>query len=61
MRSHSFRISYVTRILRHSSIDRAQKFVGHKDVRSTQSYSRYEVGDAESLAVLNAAFDSDAL
>lgn len=29
--SHSFRISYVTRILKYSSIDRAQSFVGHRN------------------------------
>jgi integrase len=45
LKSHSFRISYVTRILKHSSIDRAKRFVGHKDIRSTEAYNRYQIGD----------------
>lgn len=55
--SHSFRISYITRILGHSSVDRAQKFVGHKDIRSTMTYSQYQVGDKKSLDILDTAFE----
>lgn len=55
--SHSFRISFVNRIIKISSIDRAQKFVGHKDIRSTESYNRYQIGDKESLNVLNKSFE----
>lgn len=59
LKSHSFRISFVTRILRHSSVDRAQSFIGHKDIRSTMAYSRYKVGDKKSLQVLDKAFESE--
>ncbi len=54
--SHSFRIGYVTQILRHSSVDRAQAFVGHKDIRSTMRYNRYLHGTEEDLKILNLAF-----
>lgn len=56
--SHSFRIGYVTRILKHTSVDRAQAFVGHKDIRSTMRYNRYLHGSSDDLKKLNEAFDS---
>jgi transposase InsO family protein/integrase len=57
--SHSFRISFINRIIKTSSIDRAQKFVGHKDIRSTESYNRYQIGDKESLNILNKSFEDE--
>lgn len=57
IKSHSFRINYVTNILKHSSVDRAQQFVGHKDIRSTIAYSRYQIGDQESLDILEKSFE----
>lgn len=59
--SHSFKISYVTRILKHSSIERAQRFVGHKDLRSTQAYNRYQMGDEESFSILERSYQSNDL
>lgn len=56
IKSHSFRIGYVTQILRHSSVDRAQAFVGHKDIRSTMRYNTYFHGTEEDLKILNRAF-----
>ena len=56
--SHSFRISFVNRIIKHSNIDIAQKFIGHKDIRSTEFYNRYQIGDQESLNVLNKSFEA---
>lgn len=61
IKSHSFRISYVTRILKHSSIDRAQNFVGHKDLRSTQAYNRYNISNEESLNILARSYGSNDL
>lgn len=54
--SHSFRIGYVTKILKHTSVDRAQAFVGHKDIRSTMKYNRYLHGSSEDLKSLNKSF-----
>lgn len=58
IKSHSFRISYVTKILKYSSVDRAQAFVGHKDIRSTMHYNRYLHGSTEDLKKLNEAFNA---
>jgi hypothetical protein len=57
--SHSFRIAFINKIIKYSSIDRAQLFVGHKDIYSTESYSRYELGDKKSLNILNKFFESN--
>ena len=54
--SHSFRIGYMTKILEHSSVDPAQSFVGHKDIRSAMVYSRYDVADKKALQVLDKCF-----
>ena len=59
LKSHNFRIGYVTRILKHSSVDKAKAFVGHKDIRSTMAYNRYQIGDPNSLNVLADAFNDD--
>lgn len=57
LKSHSFRIGYITKILEHLSVDRAQSFVGHKDIRSTMVYNRYKVSDEKSLQLLEKCFE----
>lgn len=41
LKSHSFRIHFVTQPLKHSTTQQAQELVGHKDIRITIKYNRH--------------------
>ena len=53
LKSHSFRINYVSSMLPHSSVQDAQQIIGHKDVRSTMAYARYELKESNKLKILS--------
>jgi hypothetical protein len=46
--SHSFRVNYITSLLRSTPIERVSKIIGHADIRTTCRYDRYII-DEESL------------
>lgn len=41
IRSHSFRVAFVSNALKHTSAHKTQKLIGHADIRSTMKYSRF--------------------
>lgn len=63
LKSHSFRINYITAILPHATAQDVQTMVGHKDIRSTMAYSRYQLLEKDKKKILEKAFketkDSD--
>nr|NP_689349.1 putative integrase/recombinase protein [Chaetosphaeridium globosum]AAM96636.1 putative integrase/recombinase protein [Chaetosphaeridium globosum] len=40
--SHSFRINYITNLLKVMKIERVQQIIGHKSVNTTAKYDRYQ-------------------
>lgn len=59
LKSQSFRINYVTAILPHATVQDVQIMVGHKDIRSTIAYSRYQLKDKTRTNILQKGFDED--
>lgn len=53
VRSHSFRISYVTHLLNFYPIHAVSKIINHSSVAVTERYSRYQIDDAELRSKLN--------
>ena len=54
--SHSFRINYITRLLRMVPIQRVRKIVGHQDIKTTDRcdrciISREEIGEVVDVAL----------
>lgn len=41
IKSHSFRVGYITNLLKRAPVQHASVIVGHKDLRSTMKYNRY--------------------
>lgn len=41
LKSHSFRVGYITHLLQHAPVQHAACIVGHQDIRSTLAYNRY--------------------
>lgn len=39
--SHSFRVNYITEILKQIPVHKAAHFIGHKNIQSTLKYNRY--------------------
>lgn len=55
--THSFRVAYVTSLLKHTNAQNAQQMIGHGDIRSTMKYSRYILDVARQDEILNLMFD----
>ncbi|BEI31816.1 hypothetical protein BSKO_mt0068 (mitochondrion) [Bryopsis sp. KO-2023] len=41
LKSHSFRVGYITHLLKHAPVQHAATTVGHVDIRSTLAYNRF--------------------
>lgn len=55
--SHSFRINFVTDLLRHEVPTHVtQELIGHTDIRSTMSYKRYTTTDEDKIRNLSKPF-----
>lgn len=52
--SHSFRIAFVNSIITQYGIESAQLLIGHKDIRTTQIYSRTHYSIKQRLHMVNA-------
>ena len=53
--SHSFRINYVTKLLRSVPLQRVKKIVGGKKIKTTERYDRYVVIKSEVGEIVNVA------
>ena len=51
IKSHSFRVGYVTHLLRYAPVQHVAAIAGHSDIRSTIAYNRY-VPDSEHVIEL---------
>ena len=57
LKSHSFRINFATTILQATNAQNAQQIIGHKDIRSTMTYNRYQLNGQEKNKILEKAFE----
>ena len=53
IKSHSFRINMITRLLQNTSVQDTADIIGHKDVKSTMAYKRYALNKKEIQTLLN--------
>ena len=53
IKSHSFRINMITRLLQKTSIQDTADIIGHKDIKSTMAYKRYALNKKEIQTLLN--------
>ena len=56
LKSHSFRVNFVTSLLKSSKVQYVQQITGHQDVRSIMAYSRHRLSVQEQDDVLEQAF-----
>lgn len=54
--SHSFRVGYITKLLRTLSIQKVATIIGHKSIDSTMSYQRYVINKEEIQDALKDSF-----
>ena len=53
LKSHSFRINFVTSLLRLAPVQDVSQLIGHQDVKSTMIYSRYNIDKKKAVTLLN--------
>ena len=53
IKSHSFRINMITRLLKNTSVQDTADIIGHKDIKSTMAYKRYALNKIEIQNLLN--------
>jgi integrase len=54
--SHSFRVGFVTRHLKHADSHLVSKFVGHKNIATTLKYNRYVVDENKVREILDKGY-----
>lgn len=55
--SHSFRVGYITKLLRTVPVQKVASIIGHKDIDSTMSYQRYIINKVEIQELLKSSFE----
>lgn len=53
IKSHSFRINMISRLLKNTSVQNAADIIGHKDIKFTMAYKRYALNKQEIQKLLN--------
>ena len=53
LKSHSFRINMITRLLQNTSVQDAADIIGHRDIKSTMAYKQYALNKTEIQNLLN--------
>ena len=53
IKSHSFRINMISKLLQNTSVQNAADIIGHKDIQSTMAYKRYALNKKEIKTLLN--------
>ncbi len=59
LKSHSFRIGYVTRHLKVSDIQKTAELIGHKSLNTTRRYNRFLLNTEQNKQIADKAFDID--
>ena len=47
IKSHSFRINMISKLLQNTSVQNAADIIGHRDIQSTMAYKRYALNKKE--------------
>ena len=53
IKSHSFRINMISKLLQKTSVQNAADIIGHRDIKSTMAYKRYALNKQEIQRLLN--------
>ena len=53
IKSHSFRINMISKLLQNTSVQNAADIIGHRDIQSTMAYKRYALNKKEIKNLLN--------
>ena len=53
IKSHSFRINMISNLLKKTTVQHAAQIIGHNDIKSTMSYSRYALSKEEIQELLD--------
>jgi integrase len=56
-KSHSFRVGYITKLLRTLPVQKVAAIIGHKDTESTMAYQRYIINKEEIQNFLKDSFE----
>ena len=59
IKSHSFRINMISRLLKNTSVQNAADIIGHSDIKSTMAYKRYALDKKEIQDLLNKIEEQD--
>ena len=59
IKSHSFRINMISRLLKNTSVHNAADIIGHRDIKSTMAYKRYALNKKEIQDLLNRIDEQD--
>lgn len=53
IKSHSFRINMISKLLQNTSVQNAADIIGYRDIQSTMAYKRYALNKKEIKNLLN--------
>nr|WPV72646.1 putative integrase/recombinase protein [Navicula sp.] len=53
IKSHSFRVNIISKLLQNTSVQDAANIIGHRDIKSTMAYKRYALNKKEIKDLLN--------
>jgi integrase len=59
--THCFRINYISRLLTKLPIQKVQKIVGHRDIKTTSIYDRFDLKDKSLLSTISQALNTNAV
>lgn len=59
IKSHSFRIGFITKLLKATTLQNVSRMVGHKAVTSTMLYNRFDLSHEDKAMILQKAFQSE--
>lgn len=55
--SHSFRIGFITKLLKTVPVQKVSSIIGHQNIESTMSYQRYVINKEEIQEILKKSFE----
>lgn len=59
LKSHSFRINFITSLLKIAPVQNVSQIIGHQDIRSTMIYNRYIIDKEKTIQLLNRGIYKD--
>ena len=59
LKSHSFRINFITSLLKIAPVQNVSQIIGHQDIRSTMIYNRYHIDKEKTIQLLNRGIYKD--